>query len=223
MNRTELLDQLFNEWQSYPSHEVSFLRDGIIDEEKFHPRRVLFLCKEPNQSKSVADVERQGFGDYRTWWKQPLWGAFSYNLSTWAHGVLNDFVPYDQIPADSSNALHSIAFMNLKKSGGIGDADMKELLIYTKTHKEFIEREIKIIEPSLIIASIDCRTFDGVLFDAVKRRPSGHGIDVYEWLGIPVIDFYHPTLRGGVCLTYALLKLVVGSDVVREKLPGPPW
>lgn len=222
MNRTTALKALFDKWKASPGHEDSFVGDGIINEEKFHARRVLFLCKEPNQSLSRAEQERHGISDFQTFWKERLWYSFSINLATWAHGVLHNFVPYDDIPDNPIQALHSIAFMNLKKSGGIGEADMKKLREYAAKHQDFIKKEVEIIDPTLIIASIDCSKFKGILFND-PPKPSGHGIDIYNWGKIPVIDFYHPTVRAGVCMSYALLKLVVESEEVKTRLPKPQW
>lgn len=223
MNRTTALKSLFDKWKASPGHEHSFVEDGIINERKLDPRRVLFLCKEPNQSPSRTKSESERFWTFQEFWEKDLWGAFSLTIATWTHGVLNNFVPYGLIPpGELIGALHSIAFMNIKKSGGLGKTNPSELTTYAAKHKDFIEEQVKIIEPTLIIASINCSAFKGILFHK-PPKPTGHGIDVYDWMDIPVIDFYHPSARGGACLSYALLKLVIESEVVKEGLRRPPW
>jgi hypothetical protein len=223
MTRTTALKSLFEKWKASPGHDHSFVEDGIINERKLDPRRVLFLCKEPNQSPSRTKSESERFWTFQEFWEKDLWGAFSISIATWAHGVLNNFVPYDLIPpGELISALHSIAFMNIKKSGGLGKTNSRELTTYAAKHKDLIERQVEIIEPTLIIASINCSAFKRILFHEPPKS-SDHGIDVYNWMGIPVIDFYHPSARGSVCLSYALLKLAIESEVVQERLRRPPW
>ena len=224
MQKTQQLNELFDRWQQFtPAPAKSFVRDGIINEALYDQQKtkVLFLCKEPNQTSAQEAIESSRIWDFREWWRNELWGGFSICLSTWAKGIISGFVPFDEISdSERLNALHSVSFMNIKKTGGLGNAVWLELYEYVNQHKDFIVEEIDIIKPSFIIASIKCLDFKTLLFDNSERVSTGHGIDIVLWRGIPIIDFYHPSSRAAHCMSYALLKVVIESDKFQSLLHG---
>lgn len=216
MTKNQQLNQLFEEWrQSSDIHKWSFVSDGVINEEKFEKQKtkILFVCKEPNQTAATEEEKSSRLWDFRVWWKENLWGGFSICLGNWAFGILNDFPEYESItPEKRLNAIHSVAYMNVKKTGGLGVAVQQDIGSYVNLNKQMIWKEVQIIKPDLIVASIGCRNFADSLFDGAQWRSSGHGIEVLSWGDIPVIDFYHPSSRAAHCMSYALLKLVVQSQ-----------
>lgn len=94
MNKTELLNDLFSIWEeNTPGYKGKFVKDGIIDEEKFlvAPIKILFITKEPNNPAQKP-------GDFRDWWHEKFNGNFSHRIAEWSYGILNDFLPqYDDI------------------------------------------------------------------------------------------------------------------------------
>ena len=72
-NKTEQLNQLFDEWeQTVSEYKGKFVRDGIINEQFYETAspKILFIAKEPNNPKQDA-------GDFREWWKEEISHAFS--------------------------------------------------------------------------------------------------------------------------------------------------
>ena len=125
-SKTELLDSLFNEWErSKPEYQGKFVKDGIIDETLFTKAqpKIHFIAKEPNNPKQEP-------GDYRDDWKHIASTAYilAYRIAEWSYGLLNNFPPFDNIWKDKGyfvfDSIQSIAFMNIRKSGGSGGASM---------------------------------------------------------------------------------------------------
>ncbi len=81
MNKTDKLNQLFEEWENeVPEYKGKFIKDGINDEELFRLSKikVLFIAKEPNNPKQQA-------GDFREWWKEGLKTLFRID---WRNGAM---------------------------------------------------------------------------------------------------------------------------------------
>ena len=144
-NKNQRLDKLFEDWRNRYKKADNFVKDGIINEALFESasQKILFITKEPNDPKHEGT-------DFREWWKKEVFYGFSYRIAEWAYGILNRFPPYDKIWTnnDASIALksiQSIAFMNVKKSGGGGSSKEREINDYIKRDKKFIYNEIDII------------------------------------------------------------------------------
>ena len=52
------------------------------------------------------------------------------------------------------NALKQVAFMNINKMGGTNKTNSKELYLYYKKYKNFILKEIEILEPQVIVIMV---------------------------------------------------------------------
>jgi hypothetical protein len=221
MNKTEQLDQLFEKWQKdIPSYKGKFVKDGIIKEEIYSvltKPKLLFIAKEPNNPK-------QEEGDFRKWWcdTDPQY-SFSYRIAEWAHGILNDFPPFDDIydggyPVKYKEALSSIAFMNIKKIGGLGNSNYTEMMKHLKDNKELLMESIEIISPDIIITCFTWPELRNELFSNLKWEKSGYAIDIAKWKNTKIIDFYHPSSRNAPAAAYSLLQNVIQSDKFKKLL-----
>ena len=149
-NKTEQLNQLFDEWeQAIPEYKDKFVRDGIINEKIYQTTspKILFIMKEPNNPK-------QNPGDFREWWKDEIKYAFSYRIAEWSYGLLNNFPQFDDIWAKNDSAhdaIQHIAFINIKKSGGGGNSEYNRMIEHLKINFDFLYRQIAIISPDIII------------------------------------------------------------------------
>lgn len=210
MTKNQQLDLLFDEWEnSNPLYKGKFVRDGILNEALFEKQKIkiLFLCKEPNNPRQSSEDFRVNFGG------GSFSPSFSFSISEWAYGLLNNFPDYDYINNKKRReALRCIAFMNLKKIGGKSVSFRKEIEQHIIEDRSYLQRQIEIINPDLIIGSVTHYRSWQLLFEAHEYSKSGYGIKLLKWQHYPIIDFYHPSARGGRASYYALLKLVFESN-----------
>ncbi len=221
MTKTERLDALFKEWkkEQKPEEAERMCLDGIVCEERYDNTnpKILFIMKEPS-----TGPEESGFG-FREWWcDEEVKFGFSIRLCEWAYGIWNGFPPLEQYDAQAdrsniqSDTIRSIAFMNLKKVGGGGEADRGVIKATTEANLCFLQRQISIINPDVIVGGIGDSSLWEVLFpDIGGLQPSGFDIGIARLQRrtkvIRVIDFYHPSYRVPRAMQYCLLGRVFGS------------
>lgn len=223
MTKTEQLDELFKEWEAArPEYQGKFIKDGIINEELYNkaPVKVLFIAKEANHGDDPKP------GDFREWWKGRIDHAFSYRVAEWAHGVLNDFPPFEKVHFGTnkswqnlySNALQSIAFLDVKKSGGGGKADHAKIKDHIFKNRDFLNRQIEIIEPNIIVSSLVDINLVNALFRVQKDEwvKSGYVRALFRRSNARVIDFYHPSSRNVPAASYSLLQNIIRSEPFRN-------
>ena len=214
------IDDLFDRWSKNYGDGDNFVKDGVINESKYNKasKKILFITKEPN------DPNKEGT-DYREWWNEGMQYTFSYRIAEWAYGILNDFPAYDNIWPKSNGkyddslalaAIQSIAFMNVKKSGGKGYSLENEINEYIKRDFQFIHEEIDIINPDIILIGMSWTSTVDLLFPGVKWFPSGYATVLGRHKNSKIIDFYHPSSRGGVVAPYCLLQNIVNSKAFKD-------
>lgn len=212
MLKNKLLDNLFKEWVDInPLYSGNFVADGIINEEYYNKafKKILFIAKEPN------DPDQKESWDFRKLWNQEFKYPFTYRIAEWAHGILNDFPEFDELWKDRNRlilSLQSIAFMNVKKIGGRGSSERNEIRKHVETEKDFILKQISIIKPDLIILSLSFwHEIRNMIFGTINWKGSGYAIEIADWNGIILIDFYHPS-RSIPPASYSLLQNVIKSN-----------
>lgn len=223
MTKTAQLDLLFNRWEvSIPEYKGRFVKDGIIKEDVWDETfpKILFIAKEPNH------FENPVAGDFRQDWNNGTIYPFAYRIAEWTFGILNDFKEFGEIEykRHKPNSLYQsylqkISFMNLKKLGGGGVCDGKQLLAHIKTegHLQFVQDEIEIIDPEIIIlglswGSAEAKTKELILPGINKAlEQCNYSIEVGKLGKIKIIDFYHPSSRNSPSAAYSLLQNVMNS------------
>lgn len=215
IDKTEQLNQLFEEWEnSIPEYKNKFIKDGIINEELFQNanQKILFIEKEGNNPKQEA-------GDFREWWKTEVFYGFSYRLAEWSYGIMNSFPAFDTIWENEKlyhKMIQQIALVNIKKSGGTGNSDFSEMMRHLQMNKEFLCREIDIINPEIIITGVTWNELLHGLFPGKEWIKSGYTILLSRCKNARVIDFYHPSARNGPAASYSLMQNVVKSDAFQN-------
>ena len=199
MNRTEQLDRLFEEWRaSYPPEvRGDFHNDGIVDENTFDKQRerVLFVLAEPNSRGGRYDRHRgedlrQIFG-YRKWRK-----TLNQSIARWTRLVLDGVASTAALSGrESDEQNRRIAIINLKKLAGSGTADVSGIAIEAWASREFLRRQIRAIQPTLMICcgQVVCSVLPRVLHDSPRTPPLGSNIQT--WDGSRLIASFHPSLR----------------------------
>jgi hypothetical protein len=163
MEKNSALDELFKEWyefyQSKGINIAEFSRDGIIDEARFEKakKRILFILRETNKFPGK---------DLRAFLREEVRWQLWHTVGRWAYGVLNDFPDYSECDKYESicEGVHQVAIMNLKKITGGGWSDLDVINETAHRDKEFIKKEVDIINPQVIVA---CGTWSHLvwLFD----------------------------------------------------------
>ena len=212
--RTQRLNELFAEWKKRTGEEAERMcLDGIVCEENYESAnpKLLFVAKEPNNPEGI------GF-DFRKWWQEEVKYAFSKRLCQWAYGVWNGFPSLSEFDAkaDELEVMRSISFMNLKKVGGTGSADPEKIRSITARDKDLLRRQIKIIDPDVIIGGVGDSSLWSLLFPGIAFQNCGFDIPVARVGRVRVIDFYHPSYPVPRAMSYSLLGRVFQSDEFRS-------
>ena len=229
MKGTALLDAHFAKWRQQTRTAIkTFHADGIVHEPTYANAQVklCFLMKEPN------NPAKDDFGakfDFREWWRdEPIKGAFTARIAEWSYGLLNGFPPYDELwNVDEGPAIQevrkAVALVNVKKSGGGGSSEFKQFMRSLGASEkqqailaELVREELRIIAPDVVIMGLTWSKLRDLLFPDVKWRPSGYDVEVGEWEGRTLIDFYHPSSRNAPAAAYCLLEKVMESEVYRK-------
>ncbi len=170
------LDELFKLWKQKDGHKP-FCKDGFIDKDTFEKqeKRVLFIAKESNVS--VDDFKEDYF-----WLQDVANGADHKILSRRISIMTNAYFEnkFDDTDKNRDN-LKKIAYMNINKHGGSSRTNAKELQAYATDYKEYIKREIELIDPHFIVCC-------GKLVYEIITNILGAKIDNSK-----VIEVYHPS------------------------------
>jgi hypothetical protein len=187
------------------------VKDGIINE-KFYSSsnpKVLFLMKEVN------DPSESACWDLSIMLYNELKYNFSYRLAEWSWGIFNDFIPLPDNNAKKEK-LHSMlrktAIINLKKSGGGGFVNHDILNQHIIKNKNFIIKQIEIINPEVIIGGLGRTSYWSLFLDNLGWLSSGYDIKIAKWKNIKLVDFYHPSYQVPRAMSYCLLKSVLTSS-----------
>ncbi len=230
------LEAHFSEWAKEanipPDH---FHKDGVIHEgswRKAEPR-VCFLMKEPNNPSQTEDG--QGF-DFRDWWRdEPIKYRFPSRIAEWSRGMLEGFPPYDELWStndgrDIQEVRKQIALVNVKKTGGGGTSEYHSFMQEALGAPDDVQaqdrsaarvlKQLDIIDPQVIVLGLSWPGLIERLFKKeVEWKPTGHGINVGNWKGRRLIDFYHPSIQGAPTAYYYLLEKVWRSEAFKSLAP----
>ena len=214
--KTDQLNNLFDEWErNYSPYKGKLTRDGIINELLFNEKKakekgVLFIAKEPN------DKDQSGW-DFRKWWNdEPLYRSFSHRLAEWGYGVTNDFPEYWEATENRKAGITSIAFMNLKKSGGTGTANDINISKAINETSPWLLQEIEIIDPDIIIGCGLLKKYWKGFLEELKWIPSGFDTNIAMWNNIKIIDYWHPSNRYPRVMNYCTLGAITKSNAFKE-------
>jgi len=210
------LEDLFIVWQAeqakekeYKNDKVdirSFSRDGFVDEKMWassflNGKRVLYIAREANATgQRLVDDGRFYLKDEESSRKKKIFQriiAIQNIIKARLDGNIKNEYTYSDF--------NEIAFMNINKRGGSSSTDFKQLNKYAEKYKEFIKREIEIINPDYIICCGSYWQIIDHVYDYFKskkewenRKKSEPDIDMYYKLNIkgkivPAFNVFHPS------------------------------
>jgi hypothetical protein len=223
MTKTERLQELFSSWKAILPPDVPFFTDGIINESEYDAsppgQKLLFIAKEPNATNHDEVFEHSFVNEWNSDTQPPDY-IFAKRISEWAYGIFHKFPPYD----DAMNRipyLRKIAFMNIKKTGGIGltPGGAIEKIISDTNYRQMVLDEIDIIDPDVIILSTSQIKETRELFaPEAQWGKSGYSVKICRWQNRRIIDFYHPSSRNVAPAAYSLLQNVYNSTAFKKLL-----
>lgn len=213
----------------------SFYEDGIVKPKEYQKSKpkVLFItnevridCKQDNDEKKhglkgkcegghlIGNDKGNtvcSFNNYIDGKEQETWSGKMRIKFGEMYRIITEGENYKiESPFDekaNKEALKKIAFMNLNKRGGFGGIQEVTFLNYLKTYKDYIRREIEIINPDVIVWC-GCNTYDQEEYmDAVfdKEVRVGDEKKMIKILKltidenrkeIPILRMWHPSMKG---------------------------
>lgn len=214
------LDELFSLWKQahkdecdYSKYEKrvnknSFTRDGIICPREFGKQgdKFLLIAKEghefdePDAEKNCADGVNFWVADgYCERIHGQKVSSFLNCLAAYCNAFAIDDYIFDCNKHLDRAILRNAAFMNINKRGGLKKCPNTVLKNYAERYDVFIQKEIDIIKPTVIICCGEG------LSDLIKRtvnNPSNYKI----------IQAYHPSAHGGYVVKLDYMKKSVDEQ-----------
>ena len=218
---TKLLDDLFEKWKNEREF-THFYYDGLMyrgeycydkdnlpywrkpgNESKMWdkcPTRVMFLLKDVNARGDTAEDDddlrgrvflNTGYRGYK-------------NLTYWLYGILKTIetghAPDYTFSSTEASKLFDetpVAYVNCKKQAGFSSCSYSTLLSYIERDKDFIIKEIDILNPDIIMCCAYTGNTGNPIFDFVKENIFTDLIKVNDWIYYSeknnkvIIEAYH--------------------------------
>ena len=216
MTKTERLEQLFEEWEAVQESETPqsllktmrganitpshFRRDGIIDEPTFENERmkVLFVSYEANDDEYSAKItpKTNTVEDYREYYDSGI-ERYRGQMKARTSEYYKIISKTPQETLSNSDAVLHYAIMDLNKRGGQKNINDEHVLEYCRIYKEYIKRELEIIDPDVIVCMGDkpyTNTILGLLGTEItcgkKHMPVNDRL-------VPILVVWHTAYRFG--------------------------
>lgn len=184
------IEILFREWYETQCKndnriESSFIYDGSLSDKNLESHKILFVCRE---SHDICSGIKKDF-----WVKNVVWGSVSGG--TKYYNCMNLIAQY----IGENISLKECAYMNINKKGGNSKCDFKALEDYAKKYKNFITKEIEILNPKCIVilgklAAYGANTAEDIFIEYGKEN----NIDVYIYDRHPC--YYSKDIAGHIYL-----------------------
>jgi len=216
LTMNESYEKFMDEWSNEEHHkDQSFIRDGIIDPVRWDRTdlKVMFLLKEAYDKRKRPE----GFDlreIVREKWKKPKNKTWR-SLSAWAYichhakdakSLLSKIFSEQQF-----EVLRSCAIVNLKKSRGVSESKMDDIIEHTLRDKQRLLDQIALINPKIIVC--------GGTMSAVEKLYSDEDIEapyenVWKIQDRYFVKFKHPAGRFSSLMNYSLGFLLLKSGAV---------
>ena len=217
----ETNDELLKRWASLPEQSINFIKDGVIDKDKWDKVncKVLLLLKEAYSDKSPTGFDLcltirdkwkgiKKSGRDNTWINSALWCYAAQKISS----AMPD--PNKNNPT-LNEALLQAAVINIKKSDGKKRSKMKEIRAIAKRDGNFIKEQIAMINPEIVICGNTWVSVNHLYPKAIRLLPRVWFAD-----GMYFINFWHPAYFGYTRKSYydRLLSLIREIETHRSAI-----
>lgn len=225
INNCTTLEELFELWKTEYEGKV-FVTDGIVNPQKWNSQKVrpMFLLKDAyggdaNWNLINDHILRHLDSNVDNTWKK---------VTQWSYGLMNTdenkIQPFDEnlIPKKYGNEyLQSMAVVNIKKESGKSKSVWEELEVAVEKDKDFIKREIELIDPTVIVCGYTISQLEKILGVEIKKERNRNLYYYTEINGktIIVLDYYHPASRYPDIMNYYAL-VNIYQLALKEKAKG---
>jgi len=174
--------------------------EGIINFD-FYPdcdsdKRILWILKEPNTNKFSPSC----FAKFETFKKHKTNRTFKL-IAKCSHYLING--TYTEDDKKLAEIMKHIAIINIKKTPGGEETNQKVLEVFFNKHKDLILRQIKMIEPSVVIVANEMKLLKPLLkldscgkenIDYINFSEKGKR-QTFKFKHKLFISAYHPNAR----------------------------
>lgn len=181
-----------------PNFRESFCYDGRLTDWQEGRKTILFICREANiadeehidkdKKMLLPETTREGncSGDF---WMEKQFCEWEEKHSI-KEPIHDPYIKFMRYCAEENGGLSNLnlAYMNLNKRGGFGRCNMDRIKHYVARYQYFIQEEIELISPDIIIC--------GGTFDTVIDIMTCNQCDLIRRLNKKELwcrDFWHPS------------------------------
>ncbi len=178
--------------------ENNFVPDGIVNKkewDKIEDKKILYVLKEAHSAKIDSDMATWlgaiKPSDYPIWKRVVQW---TYGITNTTLDSTPEFLESEIDYSKSNFWLNKIAMLNIKKSDGKTPSIKKELLAYAEYDKQEIIKQIKIINPKIIVCGSTAWILDRIFDGGIKNGESNNWYYSVDLLGEKriILACYHP-------------------------------
>ncbi len=177
----------------------SFCYDGFLTDWQKGRKTILFICREANiaDEKHIAEVDSKDLLLPEKTRCENRFGQFWVKHQHEQNCSRDPYIAFinsvEEEYRTNTRRGYNLAYMNLNKRGGFGSCNMARIGHYVAYYQRFIQREIELISPDIIIC--------GGTFDTIMDIMMGNQCDLIKRLGKKELicrDFCHPAAPGGI-------------------------
>lgn len=188
----------FSNWKKQGIHnDKVFIEDGIFNTTEWDKTtpKILFLAKEAYTSEkelNLIDMINDN-GPFQNWHRVAQW---TYAIEEVYHKKLIPDFHVEELKEKSYELIQKIAFVNIKKSGGLSYSNNENLGDYVESDKQFLQEQIDSYKPDIVIC---CGTFDPGFYTDIYKKSSDMIVEKTQWVyehktddvNRIVVDFWH--------------------------------
>jgi len=213
------MESLFQEWEAAHKRKgyERFIRDGIVSLEDWYGQptpKICYLLKEAYSNDAGYDLAKKLKNDnpWQMWKKVAVWTEAIFQ-------AFGDGKEYDQerIQANIRRNTNRIAVINVKKSNGQSESDYKELEDCAIEDRDFLCRELDIVNPDIIVCGYTSHCLRAILGNDWKNNKTAMTL-FGEWNGKLVIDYYHPASQYPNSVNYYALMSICRLAIEKYKI-----
>ena len=216
MGIREELDRLYDNYRSLNPDE-HFVPCGVVNDEAYQASCPKLVCilREPNDpdhnhgwriDEFLAKQVKKGLAGQALY---PMWQV----VGTWSYAIHSGFPRYGDIKNRqvAAQGLHCIGMTNLKKSGGGGTSNYREIRESAAKTVSLWTAELEIMRPGMLLCCGTFRIVTGLLGLQTSQTDAGPRYAVWRRAGGDslLLQMYHPASRFRKDMLYAFLKEVL--------------
>lgn len=196
------IENLFKTWykkqcENENQANSSFIYDGSLSDGNLNEHEILFVCRESH------DTNEKIKNDF--WFKNVVEG-FETNGKKYYNciNLIIDYINKEFEPENEDIELKNCAYMNINKKGGSSSCDFNFLNEYAKEYKEFIIKEIEILNPKRIVILgklYKAKSAEDIFYEYGRK----HNVKVY-------IYDRHPSIYSKDIKKHLYLNVPVGHE-----------